>query len=679
FDVLTDPLGPAAFQWRRNGVNLPGATNRVLEFGPVSFADQDARFSVALTNAYGSAVSAEATLTVLADTTRPSLVHVENRDATIVRILFSEAVGADSAQLAGNYRLDHEATVSSATLEPDARTVTLNVSALTFGTTYTLTVSDVTDRAATPNTILPGTTRQFTALEYTPNDLGNPAQPGSVVRVGDGRFDVTGGGTDIGGTRDQFQFASQTRTGNFDVQARLDDATVSDPFLHAGLMARSSLEDGAPFASVFASSVQLGCFFESRSSANARAVTAAPRHGFPVNYPQTWLRLRRVGNVFTGFASVDGVQWTLLGTATLASAPGTLFFGLAVASQNPGETTTVRFRDLGPVSSTLEGPLRVDREPLGPFVRSTGLVLSELHYHPMDEVSGRNLEFLELYNAGAIPEDLSGARITGEVEYTFPEGTRLNAGAFLVVASAPQDVSAAYGITGVLGPYSGRLSNAGGDLALVARQGDQLFAFTYSTQPPWPAAADGGGHSLVLARASYGPADVRAWAASAWRGGSPGRADPLLIEPLSALQINEVLANPGGPGRDFVELFNSGSTELDLSGCILTDKPASNRFVIPSGTRLGPRAHLVVDQDRLGFGLSAAGETIYLIQPDGRRVLDALRFGPQEDGVSLGRQPDGAPTIRRLEEPTPGAANASWRRESLVISELMYHPISQND
>ncbi|MBN8249194.1 MAG: lamin tail domain-containing protein, partial [Verrucomicrobia bacterium] len=679
FDVLTDPLGPATFQWRRNGQNLPGGTNRVLQYGPVTMADQGARFSVALTNAYGQALSTEAALTILPDTTRPALLHVENRDATTVRVVFSEAVAAASAQTPGNYRLDRGVTVSAAALDDGNRTVTLTVSPLTFGTTYTLTVDRVTDRAATPNAILPGSTRSFAALEYTPTDLGSPAQPGSVVRLGVGRFDVTGGGVDIGRGSDQFQFASESRTGDFDLQVRLEDVTVSDPFLHAGLMARFSLESNAPFAAAFASSVQLGCFFESRTSANANSVTAAPRNGFPVNYPQTWLRLRREGAVFTGFAGVDGVQWTRLGSVTLSSAPGTLFFGLAVASQNPTETTTARFRDLAPTVSPREGVLRGDREPPGPFVRSTGLVLSELHYHPMDDTSGRDLEFLELHNAGSIPEDLSGARLFGEIEYTFPEGTRLNAGAFLVIAATPADVQSGYGISGVLGPYAGRLSNAGGTVELRAREGDQLFTVAYETGPPWPAAADGAGHSLVLSRPSYGPADPRAWSASEWRGGSPGRAEPVGSAPLAALRINEVLAHTDDPVRDFVELFNAGSLELDLGGCILTDTAASNRFVIPAGTLLAPRAHLAFDQDRLGFALSASGETLYLIQPDGRRVLDAVRFGPQENGVSLGRQPDGSAMIRRLEQPTPGAANASWRREPLVISEVMYHPISEDE
>jgi hypothetical protein len=235
---------------------------------------------------------------------------------------------------------------------------------------------------------------------------------------------------------------------------------------------------------VFASSAQLGCFFESRSSANATSATSAPRNGFPVSYPNTWLRLRRVGNTFTGFASVDGVEWNVLGSEVLGNAPNTLFFGLAVASQNPAETTTARFRELGPTTSTSETTLRVDREPLGPFVRSTGLVLSECHYHPADDPSGRDFEFLELYNAGSVSEDLSGARLSGEIEYTFPEGTRLQAGAFLVVAANPADVASGYGIQGVLGPYSGRLSNAGGDLELLAREGDRLFAVSYASEYP---------------------------------------------------------------------------------------------------------------------------------------------------------------------------------------------------
>jgi len=679
FDVVLDPLGPARFQWRRNGVNIPGATNSALEFSPVALTDNNARFSVALTNQYGSAISGEGTLTVLPDTTRPTLVQVESRSDRTLRVVFSESVAAAGAQLSANYRLNGGATVSAAVAEPDGRTVLLTVSPLIFGQSYTLTVNNVTDRAGTPNPIQANSTRSFVVLEYTPTDVGFPALPGSVTRVGPGQFDVTGGGANLGAGSDQFQFATEQRTGDFDIQVRVEGVAVSNPFLHAGLMARESMAENSRFAAVFASSVQLGCFFESRTAIGSTTTPVAPRGGFPANYPQTWLRLRRAGNSFTGFAGVDGMAWTPLGTTTLASAPATLYFGFAVASQDGDRTTTARFRNLGPVTSTVERSLVNTREPLGPFVRSTGLVASELMYHPRADAAGRDLEFIELYNAGSIFEDLSGFQLTGEVEFTFPDDFQLQAGEFVVVAANPVDLQAAYGISGVLGPFVHRLPNEGGVIHLRAKQGDTLFTVEYGTKYPWPVAPDGTGHSLTLSRPSYGPSDARAWAASGRMGGTPGGPELLGGDPLSGLLINELLAHTDEPQVDFVELLNASPTELDLSGCVLTDDIRTNRFRFPNGTRLAARERLVMDQTQLGFRLKAAGETLYLVNPSGTRVLDVVRFGPQENGVSFGRQPDGAPVFRRLSQPTPGAANAAWRPEDIVISELMYHPISESD
>ena len=57
------------------------------------------------------------------------------------------------------------------------------------------------------------------------------------------------------------------------------------------------------------------------------------------------------------------------------------------------------------------------------------------------------------------------------------------------------------------------------------------------------------------------------------------------------------------------------------------------------------------------------------------RVIDAVRFGAQENGVASGRSPDGSPTIRRLASPTRGTNNAPWRLESIVINEIMFHPL----
>ena len=110
--------------------------------------------------------------------------------------------------------------------------------------------------------------------------------------------------------------------------------TVSDPFLHAGLMARETLDANARFAGVFAGSHQLGCFFESRTTVGGNSTTATPRGGFPVNHPSTWLRLQRTGTALQGYASLDGRTLTPLGSATLSGLAPKVYLGFAVTSDS---------------------------------------------------------------------------------------------------------------------------------------------------------------------------------------------------------------------------------------------------------------------------------------------------------------------------------------------------------
>ncbi|WP_205880831.1 lamin tail domain-containing protein, partial [Limisphaera ngatamarikiensis] len=98
--------------------------------------------------------------------------------------------------------------------------------------------------------------------------------------------------------------------------------------------------------------------------------------------------------------------------------------------------------------------VRGGNEPAGPSSRRTALVITEIMYHPTNRPDGRNLEFIELYNSGLWAEDLSGYRLSGDVEYVFPSGTTLAAGGYLVVAANPADLQAVYGLSGVLGPLT---------------------------------------------------------------------------------------------------------------------------------------------------------------------------------------------------------------------------------
>jgi len=325
-------------------------------------------------------------------------------------------------------------------------------------------------------------------------------------------------------------------------------------------------------------------------------------------------------------------------------------------------------------------PAELTYEQAGPSSRRTALTFTEINYHPTNRADFRNVEFVELYNSNPYFEDLGGWRISGDFDYTFPSNTIIQANSYLVIAPVPTDVEAVYGISGVLGGFTNRLDNNGGTLRLRKRSGAVVLEVNYSDDPPWPVAADGTGHSLVLVRPTFGENNPRSWAASAFKGGSPGAADPVPTGPIENVVINEVLTHTDLPSVDFVELYNHSAVSVDLSGCWLSDDPATNKFRIPNGTTLGPRAFLAYDETQLGFALDASGETLYLVNSNNTRVVAALEFEGQANGVSRGRFPDGAETISELTTPTRGTTNAPMLLRPVVINEIMYHPITgRND
>ncbi len=187
-----------------------------------------------------------------------------------------------------------------------------------------------------------------------------------------------------------------------------------------------------------------------------------------------------------------------------------------------------------------------------------GLVVSELMYHPLEEggtSSGdETLEFIELYNNRAVSEDLSGCAFTSGIQYTFAPGTILGAKEYLVVARDPAALEAACGITGVYGPFTGRLDNNGERIELSNGNGGIIISLRYNDRRPWPVSPDGTGHSLILARPAGDPQEASTWAPSTFIGGTPGGPDELQVEPEDPTMVT--LVDVGHPGRYF-----KGTTE----------------------------------------------------------------------------------------------------------------------
>jgi len=317
-------------------------------------------------------------------------------------------------------------------------------------------------------------------------------------------------------------------------------------------------------------------------------------------------------------------------------------------------------------------------EPLGPSSRRTPFAVSEIMYKPAARADGRNLEYIELYNSNPWPEDISGYQLNGQVQFTFPAATAIPGQSFIVVAAVPADMQAVYGLTNVFGPYTNSLKTSGA-VTLSDEQGSLVLDVSYDNIAPWPMGADGTGHSIVLARPSYGEGDPQAWERSELAGGSPGAAEAIQTNAWRSVVLNEVLAHTDPPEMDTIELYNHGNADVDLSGCTLSDAPATNKFVIPPGMVIPARGFVYFTETQLGFGLSSAGETIYFKNPAATQVLDALKFGAQENGVSFGRFPDGATEWSRLTAPTFGTNNAAPLVSAVGFNEIMYHPLSGVD
>lgn len=315
-------------------------------------------------------------------------------------------------------------------------------------------------------------------------------------------------------------------------------------------------------------------------------------------------------------------------------------------------------------------------EPLGPSSRRSPIVVSEVMYHPKTRSDGRNLEFIEIYNSQPWFEDISGWKITGSVNFTFPTNTIIGSNAFLVVAANPDDLKAVYGITNIIGKYEGDLPNGSGKVQIRNNLGAVLFDMEYSDEPPFPLSADGVGHSLVLSRPSYGERDPRAWSQSVLIGGSPGKNEQQIVNQYFSIMINEVFINEFMEG--YIELFNYHTTSVSIAGIIITDDPETNKFIVPTPTYVPSFSFIKFSFSQLGFNLNPEGGKIIIKNPGDTFVIDSLKYPAIEPGVSYGRFPDGAPEFSRLQSPTIGTNNADILFSDVVINEIMYDPATEN-
>lgn len=128
------------------------------------------------------------------------------------------------------------------------------------------------------------------------------------------------------------------------------------------------------------------------------------------------------------------------------------------------------------------------------------LVISQIHYHPMDldSLNGNKLEFIQITNNGDEEVDLTGAYLRElGITYSFPQGSSLAAHDQLVLCSDSLAFIEHYNRF-PFGQYERKLSNKSENIVIADAWGNVIDEVYYQDDYPWPWEADGQGAFLQL-------------------------------------------------------------------------------------------------------------------------------------------------------------------------------------
>ena len=328
---------------------------------------------------------------------------------------------------------------------------------------------------------------------------------------------------------------------------------------------------------------------------------------------------------------------------------------------------------------------------VGTTAQHNGVYISELMARNGTTTAGPNglyPDWIELFNTTNGPVDLSGCGLSDDIRkpytYTFPAGTTIGAGEYLLLWCMPEAVEGYISL-----PFN--LSGSKGDsLILVDQNGGILDMCEFGAQEK--------DYSLIRGYTATGELDTAAGFVSSdkptpgypnttagynafdkQRNPDVGVHDITFSEVLSD-GYRYKLDSKGVPDDDdqgkWVELYNRSDQSVDLSGYSLSDNEKKpTKWVFPEGTSIAGKGYLILYMSgslplegqkdstvtaemkarTLNFSVSAQGETLYLYD-NNSTLIDRVSVPACTACVSYAKVGD---SWGLCDTPTQGAANTA--------------------
>ncbi|MDD3402956.1 MAG: lamin tail domain-containing protein [Hespellia sp.] len=284
------------------------------------------------------------------------------------------------------------------------------------------------------------------------------------------------------------------------------------------------------------------------------------------------------------------------------------------------------------------------------------LVINEINSAPDD--------WVELMNAGTADLDVSGYEIrdnSDDHRFKIAAGTTVKAGELLLIKDTTvgevyNDTTQTYSS----GEFQTAFGMGSGDsIRIYDTQGALLDEYS------WTEHASYNGQE---SEASYGryPDGTGEFAVMPETPGSANTLHP------SQVVINEIESD--GDTTDWVEIYNKGTTAVDISGWYLYDNDpvghAADITPVAEGTTLEPGACYVLDQNvHFTFGLGKADSvTVY---NKNKAAVDTYSWESHAAGV-YARIPDGTGAFVDFPTSTKGAVN-------IVVNKVVLNEIQSSD